>query len=66
MIKLRYISICVFCVVLHIKLINCAYNKLGMTIGPRLYGHPQKIPTIGRVKSRFMGLGLGIGNYLQL
>jgi len=37
-----------------------------MAIGPRLYGHPQKIPTMGRVKSRFMGLGLGIGNYPQI
>jgi len=37
-----------------------------MAIGPKPYGHPQKIPTMGRVKPRFMGLGLGMGNYPQI
>ena len=41
-------------------------SQLGMTIGPRFYGHPQKIPTMDRVKPRFMGLGLGMGNYPQI
>jgi len=37
-----------------------------MAIGPRLYGHPQKIATMGRVKPRFIGLGLGMGKYPQI
>jgi len=32
-----------------------------MTIGPRPYGHPQKIPAMGRVKPCFHGSGLGYG-----
>jgi len=34
---------------------------LGMAIGLRPYGYPQKIPTMGRVKSRFCGFGHGSG-----
>ena len=39
---------------------------IGMAIGPIPYGHLQKRPTLGRVKPRFMGLGLGMGNYPQI
>ena len=40
--------------------------QLGMAIGSRPYGHLQKISTMGRVKPRIMGLGLGMGNYPQI
>ncbi|KEH43948.1 hypothetical protein MTR_1g105685 [Medicago truncatula] len=32
-----------------------------MAIGPKPYGHPQKIPAMGRVKYRFHGSGAGNG-----
>jgi len=32
---------------------------VGMTIGPKSYRHPQKIPAMGRVKLHFHGSGLG-------
>jgi len=37
------------------------HTVIGMAIGPRSDGHPQKIPAIGRVKPRFLGYGHGYG-----
>jgi len=35
--------------------------QVGMAIGPRSNGYPQKIPIMGRVKPRFHGYGHGSG-----
>ena len=51
----------VACMIILSKWWSWCNLMIGMTIGPRPDGHPQKIPAMGRVKPRFYGYGLGSG-----